>query len=117
MAFLTAYKEEKQAPYLLYIFHVVGVQSRHIYHQELIRKLFPHQSVKIVKIHFSLSVKCYEHNHSKIISPVDNFHGTNCLQSKYLMQLDSEDIGKTRGTESPFALNEINENNRNNIDF
>lgn len=76
---------------------------------------FPHKSVKIAKSHFSWAIKCYEHDYGKIISPVDNFYGINCFYNQCIVWLDSEDIGKTRISKSPFQINEINENNGNSI--
>jgi len=57
------------------MFFMLWVQSRHMYLEDLIWEFF-HKSVKIVKSHFSLSVKCYEHDDSKMIFPIDNFYGT-----------------------------------------
>lgn len=71
--------------------------------------------MKIVKSHFSLSVNYYEHDPSKVIFPVDNFDLMCYLKNKCLMLLDSEDIVKTRASKSPLQMNEINDNNRNNI--
>lgn len=74
---------------------------------------FFHKSVKMVKSHFSLSVKCYEHDDSKIISPVDDL----------MAQTDSNINGEIRfrrywqdkSRENLFQINIINENSRNNI--